>query len=177
MSELCNHRRPDFHFEGETCMYGRDLRTGDKLPVLKGSAQAVVREVEPADEDGWMSGLLDVSRDGPTLISSDTVLSVRRPEPETHPRPHPDPTADQDDGPVTTATVELTVTEMVTYEFQSEVEIPAEVVNDEDELLRYLNENEELWLDDLDPTGKSSALYITERTLDEVSLTKTGGQS
>jgi hypothetical protein len=173
MSALCNHTRPDFHFDGETCMYARDLRPGDKLSVLSGSAQAAVREADPADEAGWMSVLLDVSWDGPTLISSDTVLSVRRREPDSQ----PDPTGDQDDGPVTTVTVDLTVTETVRYEFQSEVELPAAVVDDEDELHGYLDENEELWLDDLDPAGRNSGLYITERTLDKARVAVAGGRS
>lgn len=173
MSALCNHTRADYHFDDETCMYARDLRPGDKLSVLRGSAQAVVREAEPAEEDGWMSVLLDVSWDGPTLISSDKVLSVRRPEPD----PQPDPTGDPDDSPATTVTVALTVTETVTYDFPSEVEVPADVVDDEAELHSYLDEHEEQWLDDLDPTGKNGALYITERTLDEACLAETGGRS
>ncbi|MGX1025555.1 hypothetical protein [Streptomyces sp. SAI-097] len=173
MSALCNHTRADYHHDGETCMYARDLRPGDKLSVLRGSAQAVVREADPAEEDGWMSVLLDVSWDGPTLISSDTVLSVRRPEPD----PQPDTTGDQDDGTLTTVTVELTVTETVTYDFQSEVELPADVVDDENELHSYLDEREELWLDDLDPTGKNGALCITERTLDEARVAGVGGKS
>jgi hypothetical protein len=120
-----------------------------------------------------MSVLLDVSWDGPTLISSDTVLSVRRPEPD----PQADTTGDQDDGPLTTVTVALTVTETVTYDFHSEVELPADVVDDENELHSYLDEREELWLDDLDPTGKTGALCITERTLDEARVAGAGGKS
>lgn len=173
MSSLCNHTRADYHHDGETCMYARDLRPGDKLSVLRGSAQAVVREAALAEEDGWMSVLLDVSWDGPTLISSDKVLSVRRPEPG----PQPDPAGDPDDGAVTTVTVALTVTETVTYDFQSEVELPADVVDDENELHSYLDEREELWLDDLDPTGKNGALCITERTLDEARVAGAGDRS
>jgi hypothetical protein len=100
-------------------MYARDLRPGDKLSVLRGSAQAVVWEADPAEEDGWMSVLLDVSWDGPTLISSDKILSVRRPEPD----PQPNPTGDPDDGPVSTVTV-----------------APADVVDDEHELHRYVDD-------------------------------------
>lgn len=172
MSALCNHTRRDCHFDDETCMHARDLRPGDKISVLSGSAQAVVRKADPADEDGWMSVLLDVSGDGPTLISAETVLSVRRTEPD----PQPDLPDDPDDGPVTTVTVELKVTETVAYQFKSEVELPADVIDDEDELHSYLNENEELWLDDLDPTGGTGTLYITERTLDEASLAVTGAR-
>ncbi|MFI1177815.1 hypothetical protein [Streptomyces melanogenes] len=159
MSELSNHTQANHHPVGETCIYAQDLRPGDRLSVLSG--WAVVREAGPADKNGWVSVLIDVCGDGPMLIGSDTVLSVRRPEPV----PESDGTEGEDD-PDVTVTVDLTVTETVLYEFRSEVEVPASVAADEHELHEYLDENESLWLDDLDPTGKNSA--ITERTLDEV---------
>jgi hypothetical protein len=83
---------------------------------------------------GWCRTSYGTGPDGCTGTS--TVLSVRRPEPD----PHPDPTADQGDGRVITVTVELALTETVMYAFQSETEIPADVVGDEDELHGYLDE-------------------------------------
>jgi hypothetical protein len=100
-----------------------------------------------------------------TLTSAETALPAHRPQ------------GDQERTPATTVTVKLTVTETVTYEFQSEVELPANLLGDENELQSYLDENEELWLDDLDPTGKNSALYITERTLDEARVAETTTRS
>lgn len=82
----------------------------------------------------------------------------------------PDTTPDAAEETVT-VTVELTVTEDVTYEFSSEVEIPAGIAADPDALHEHLSENEELWLDDLDPVG--AALYINERHLDQAAVVLT----
>ncbi|WJV51717.1 hypothetical protein [Streptomyces flavofungini] len=81
-----------------------------------------------------------------------------------------DPDDTEDDGPDVTVVVELTVTETVSYEFRSEVEVPACVAADQHELHDYLADNEDLWLDDLDPTGRTSDLCINERSLDQVEL-------
>ncbi|MGQ4354877.1 hypothetical protein [Streptomyces drozdowiczii] len=70
-----------------------------------------------------------------------------------------------------TVTVELTVTEDVTYGFNSDVEVPADIAADPDELHDFLSENEELWLDDLDPVG--GTLYINERHLEQVDIVRT----
>ncbi|MEW1893818.1 hypothetical protein [Streptomyces sp. NPDC085659] len=82
--------------------------------------------------------------------------------------PAPCDTAPDATAETVTVTVELTVTEDVTYEFRSEIDIPAGIAADPDELHDYLSQNEELWLDDLDPVG--AALYINERHLDQAAI-------
>ncbi|GAA3372311.1 hypothetical protein GCM10017744_103320 [Streptomyces antimycoticus] len=69
-----------------------------------------------------------------------------------------------------TVTVELTVTEEVTYEFNAEVAVPTHALGDPEALRDYLDDNEDLWLDELDPTGKNACLCINERSLDKVSV-------
>ncbi|MFD9084811.1 hypothetical protein [Streptomyces erythrochromogenes] len=83
------------------------------------------------------------------------VVNADAPEPEGH---------DQE----VTVCLALTVTEEVTYEFTSEVRLPAYIANNPSALHGYLAENEELWLDDLDPV---SGVTINERSLDDVELT------
>ncbi|MEV7581571.1 hypothetical protein [Streptomyces erythrochromogenes] len=83
------------------------------------------------------------------------VVNADAPEPEGH------------DLEVTVC-LALTVTEEVTYEFTSEVRLPAYIANNPSALHGYLAENEELWLDDLDPV---SGVTINERSLDGVELT------
>ncbi|WP_346161731.1 hypothetical protein [Streptomyces mordarskii] len=70
----------------------------------------------------------------------------------------------------TTVTVELTVTEEVTYEFNVEVAVPSHTLDDPEALRDYLDDNEDLWLDELDPTGKNACLCINERSLDNASV-------
>ncbi|MFB8442685.1 hypothetical protein ACFC7A_26905 [Streptomyces niveus] len=77
---LCDQHRANYHFDGETCMLAKDLKPGDELTALGGSAQVTVQHVALHTEPGWTSVLLDVSPD-PTAFRSDSVLSVRRPEP------------------------------------------------------------------------------------------------
>ncbi|MFE6461980.1 hypothetical protein ACFVP0_31550 [Streptomyces cinereoruber] len=67
-----------------------------------------------------------------------------------------------------TALLTLTVTEEVTYEFTAEVTLPAYIADDPDALHGYLADNEELWLDHLDPL---SGVTVNERSLDDVELT------
>ncbi|MFE6714032.1 hypothetical protein [Streptomyces sp. NPDC057695] len=83
------------------------------------------------------------------------VVNADAPEPEGH---------DQE----VSVCLALTVTEEVTYEFTSEVRLPAYIANNPSALHGYLAENEELWLDDLDPV---SGVTINERSLDDVELT------
>lgn len=67
--------------------------------------------------------------------------------------------------------VEMTVTEEVTYTFPVTVEIPADVVGDEDALIDYLAENEDLWLDELPVNGSADgSLSVDERFVNEVEL-------
>lgn len=67
-----------------------------------------------------------------------------------------------------TAHFALTVTEEVTYEFTTEVQLPAYIANNPSALHGYLADNEDLWLDDLDPV---SGVTINERSLDDVEFT------
>ncbi|MFJ2060388.1 hypothetical protein ACIOMM_31250 [Streptomyces sp. NPDC087908] len=83
------------------------------------------------------------------------MVNADAPEPEGH---------DQE----VTVHLALTVTEHVTYEFTSEVQLPAYIANNPSALHSYLAENEELWLDDLDPV---SGVTINERSLDDAELT------
>ncbi|MFD3543152.1 hypothetical protein ACFWUQ_27155 [Streptomyces sp. NPDC058662] len=83
------------------------------------------------------------------------VVNADAPEPEGHDRE-------------VTARLALTVTEEVTYEFTTEVQLPAYIANNPSALHGYLADNEDLWLDDLDPV---SGVTINERSLDDVALT------
>ncbi|MFI6689025.1 hypothetical protein [Streptomyces sp. NPDC050485] len=145
------------------------MKPGDRVSVLGGSAFAEVRTVVPHNEPGWVSVLLDTSCDGPALIRTDTVLDVRRPEPE------PADSDAEDDGPDTDVTVELTVTEVVEYNFPVGMTVPARIAADPEMLHEHLAENEELWLDDLDVTGAGgkTCISVHERTLDQASLVET----
>ncbi|MFE4206141.1 hypothetical protein ACFRSX_32515 [Streptomyces goshikiensis] len=83
------------------------------------------------------------------------VVNADAPEPEGHDRE-------------VTARLALTVSEEATYEFTVEVRLPAYIVNNPNALHDYLADNEDLWLDDLDPL---SGVTINERSLDGVELT------
>ncbi|KPI30559.1 hypothetical protein OV450_7219 [Actinobacteria bacterium OV450] len=83
------------------------------------------------------------------------VVNADAPEPEGHDRE-------------VTARLALTVSEEVTYEFTAEVELPAYIANNPNALRDYLAENEDIWLDHLDPL---SGVTINERSLDDVQLT------
>lgn len=69
-------------------------------------------------------------------------------------------------------TVELTVTEEVTYTFTTTFNLTAEEAAEaagltDAELAEWLAEHEEMWIDDLDPTGAGSYLSVNERSVDE----------
>ncbi|MGO4459863.1 hypothetical protein AB4039_21580 [Streptomyces sp. M-16] len=83
------------------------------------------------------------------------VVNADAPEPEGHDRE-------------VTAHLALTVTEEVTYEFTVEVELPAYIASNPNALRDYLADNEDIWLDHLDPL---SGVTINERSLDDVELT------
>ncbi|MFI0743423.1 hypothetical protein ACH4PU_35945 [Streptomyces sp. NPDC021100] len=155
----CTHR-PDDHFPGESCIRADEVRPGDRIAVLGGAALAVVRDARPHTEPGWTALLLDTPADGPAVLESGTLLPVRRPEPEPDPEP-------LDDEPEVSVTVELTVTEEVEYVFTTRVEVPASIAADDEALRDHLAEDEELWLDGLDPSGgKGIYLSVNERSLD-----------
>ncbi|KIF06878.1 hypothetical protein PL81_05075 [Streptomyces sp. RSD-27] len=83
------------------------------------------------------------------------MVNADAPEPEGHDRE-------------VTAHLALTVTEEVTYEFTVEVELPAYIASNPNALRDYLADNEDIWLDHLDPL---SGVTINERSLDDVELT------
>ncbi|MDQ1013188.1 hypothetical protein QFZ82_007673 [Streptomyces sp. V4I23] len=60
------------------------------------------------------------------------------------------------------------VTEEVTYEFEAELELPARAVADSETLRDYLAENEEVWLDHLDPL--THCISVDERSVDDATL-------
>ncbi|MFF1594322.1 hypothetical protein ACFVY0_40495 [Streptomyces sp. NPDC058286] len=76
MSALCDHARPDYHHEGETCRCAADLKPGDQVGIVTG-AHVTILEAHPNIEPGRTSVLFTNSTDGPTRIASDTILPVR----------------------------------------------------------------------------------------------------
>lgn len=131
MSKICTHR-PDYHFEGETCRYARELKPGDQINVLAG-AFVVVLEAHPAsDAEGWISVLLDGSIDGPTPLAHDSILPVR-PVDGLRPDEMPVPDVDVE----VCATVE--VTEEVVYQATLTLTVPASATVDDAALLAHLD--------------------------------------
>lgn len=71
--------------------------------------------------------------------------------------------------------VRLTVTEEVTYDFTATLILDADDAAHvakltASELATWLEENDEHWIDHLDPTGGTSSLDINERSVDEAEL-------
>lgn len=99
----------------------------------------------------------------PVQLPAAAVINVRAQEPQDE--RHSDQ-GDQDRE--VTITVELTVTEKVTYEFGAEVEVPERVTTDPETLRDYLAENEEIWLDHLNPLTHCES--VNERSLDNASV-------
>lgn len=71
--------------------------------------------------------------------------------------------------------VRLTVTEEVTYDFTATLILDAAdaahaVTLTDRELAAWLEENDEHWIDHLDPTGGTCSLDINERSVDEAEL-------
>ncbi|MFC9260808.1 hypothetical protein ACFRFJ_38490 [Streptomyces hydrogenans] len=126
--------------------------------------QTLLRLLRNLDTLGVQFGFLpasaqrrdDPSWDAPSLLC--LVVNTQAPEPE-------------DGEQEVTVTVELTVTEEVTYEFTAEVEVPSHLTRAPGALHEYLAHNEELWLDSLDPAG--GCITVNERSLDEASLVLT----
>ncbi|MFE5795788.1 hypothetical protein ACFQ8C_24885 [Streptomyces sp. NPDC056503] len=124
--------------------------------------QVLLRLLRDLDTLGVRFGFLpdsaqqpdDPAWDAPSLLC--LVVNADAPEPEDRERE-------------VTVSVDLTVTEEVTYEFTAEVQLPAHLAHNPGALRAYLADNEELWLDDLDPLG--ATLSVNERSLDEASLT------
>ncbi|MFD9047763.1 hypothetical protein [Streptomyces zaomyceticus] len=82
------------------------------------------------------------------------VVNANAPEPAGHDRE-------------VTVRVAMTVTEEVTYEFTAEIELPARIANNPRALYDYLNDQEDTWLDQLDPL---SGVTVNERSLDNAEL-------
>ncbi|MFE1521994.1 hypothetical protein ACFW9I_35210 [[Kitasatospora] papulosa] len=132
---LCNHRRFDHHFEGETCRYASELKPGDKFGVLD-DALVVVLVAHPA-EKSWMSVPLDGSVDGPTLIAHDTVPTVRSAggvRPDELPAPDPD----------IEVRLKAKVTEELIYEAHLTFAVPASATVDD---AAYLGEHSSTYED------------------------------
>ncbi|MEU3708375.1 hypothetical protein AB0E82_39565 [Streptomyces anulatus] len=139
------------------------LGSGDRIVLLAGAARVTVLEAVHDAETGETSLRLDPpvgEAAEPCRLPSDTLLDVL----SAPPPPQPDFIAEHD----VTVTVTLTVSEQVTYEFTADVEIPAAVAADPEQLHDHLAENEELWLDELNPLQHTA--YINERCLDEASV-------
>ncbi|MEV0493397.1 hypothetical protein [Streptomyces atratus] len=151
----------DYSVAGEPCASVADLRPGDQIPVLGGAALLSVLDISHDPDTGATSLHIDAapSGPGPFLLPTASMVNVRRPEPEQAKH------TGEDDEEVT-VTVSLAVTEQVTYEFETEVQIPAGVAGDADALHEYLADDEELWLDSLDPSGANGYLSVNERSLD-----------
>ncbi|WP_331757012.1 hypothetical protein OH782_41310 (plasmid) [Streptomyces sp. NBC_01544] len=152
---------PDYSVAGEPCASVADLQPGDQIPVLGGAALLSVLEISHDPDTGATSLHIDAapSGPGPFMLPTGSMVNVRRPEPE-----------QAEDDEEVTVTVSLAVTEQVTYEFETEVQIPAGVAGDADALHEYLADNEELWLDSLDPSGANGYLNVNERSLDTVEV-------
>ncbi|MEU5109610.1 hypothetical protein AB0H07_46505 [Streptomyces sp. NPDC021354] len=159
-----NIHGPDYSFPGEPCARAGDLNPGDQIPVLGGAAILTVLDITHDTATGSTLLRLDVLPGGPAppALPSDSLVNVRRPEREQD-------SSGRGDEPIT-VTVSLTVTEQVTYEFEADLEVPAAAVDDADALHDYLADNEDLWLDHLDPTGSNGYLCINERSLDAASV-------
>ncbi|MEU6381889.1 hypothetical protein [Streptomyces sp. NPDC046909] len=153
MSALCNHRRADHHHDGETCRYARELQPGDKISILSGCL-AEVLDAHPAESDGWMSVLLDVSWDGATLIACDTILAVR---PANGLRPDELPAPE----PGTEVRVRVEVTEEVLYEDDVVLTVPVSATADDTALLIYLSTH---W-EDYNDVIENGASVVNEQTI------------
>lgn len=135
---------------------------GGQIPVLGGAAVLTVLEAVHDTASG--STLLRLApAGGPDTVQlpSTVLINVSRPQPEV------EQDADQDDEDVT-VTVVLTVSEEVPYEFEAELELPARAVADSERLRDYLAENEEVWLDHLNPL--THCIGVDERSLDDASI-------
>ncbi|MFE0201010.1 hypothetical protein ACFW0I_35470 [[Kitasatospora] papulosa] len=154
--------RPDYSSAGEPAARAADLKAGDQIPVLGGAAVLTVLEaVHDTTSGSTILRLTPAGGPDAVQLPSTALVNVSRPQPEAEQE------ADQDDEEVT-VTVALTVTEEVTYEFEAELELPARAVADPETLRDYLAENEEVWLDHLNPLTHCAS--VDERSLDNATL-------
>lgn len=147
--------RPDYSSAGETAARAADLKAGDQIAVT------VLEAVHDTASGSTILRLTPAGGPDAVQLPSTTLVNVSRPQAEAEQE------ADQDDEEVT-VTVALTVTEEVTYEFEAELELPARAVADPETLRDYLAENEEVWLDHLNPLTHCAS--VDERSLDTATL-------
>ncbi|MBV7674078.1 hypothetical protein STHAL_32035 [Streptomyces halstedii] len=155
---------PDCSAPGAPAVRAADLKAGDLISVLDGAAVLTVQEAAYDASTGTTLLRVDTSP-GPVRVPALDAVVVSDPQP-----PADRQTCNEeegDEGEVTIA-VALSVTEQVAYEFTVDVEVPVSATADDETLHDYLAENEELWLDYLDPV--SHCAYVNERSLDQVSL-------
>ncbi|HBF82628.1 MAG TPA: hypothetical protein DD420_22655 [Streptomyces sp.] len=138
-----------------------DLKAGDQISVLGGAAALTVQDVAYDAATGATLLRFDIPS-SPVQLPPVAVVDVHEPQP---PADLHAPTEEEAEVAVT---VELSVTEQVAYEFTVDVEVPVSATADDETLRDYLAENEELWLENLDPL--SHCAYVNERSLDEVSF-------
>ncbi|MFI5942181.1 hypothetical protein ACIBCB_18250 [Streptomyces uncialis] len=63
-----------------------------------------------------------------------------------------------------TVTVAFEIEELVTCDVTAELEVPADIADDEDAVLAWLEENDESWVDHIDPLSQQ----VAERTITSV---------
>lgn len=154
--------RPDYSSAGHPAARAADLKVGDQIPVFDGAAVFTVLEaVHDAASGRTLVRLAPAGGPDAIQLPSTALVNDRRPQPEA------EQAADQNDEDVTVK-VALTVTEEVTYEFETELELPARAAADPETLRDYLAENEEAWLDHLDPLTHCTS--VNERSLDNAAL-------
>jgi hypothetical protein len=155
--------RPDYSSAGEPAACAADLKAGDQIPVLGGATVLTMLEAVHDTASGSTLLRLAPPAGGPNTVQlpSTALVNVSRPQTEV------EQGTDQDDEDATVS-VALTVTEEVTYEFEAELELPARAVADPETLRDYLAENEEVWLDHLNPL--THCVSVDERSLDNAAL-------
>ncbi|MEU8708722.1 hypothetical protein [Streptomyces sp. NPDC048565] len=138
-----------------------DLRAGHRIALYGGQIVLTVQEAthDPSN-DAVLLRLDSVGATAPVRLSSAAVVDL-------YVEPEQPPEEEEEDHEVT-ITVELTVTEEVTYGFTAEVEVPSRAAADPEALREYLGENEEAWLDHLNPLSDCES--VNERSLDQVRL-------
>ncbi|MFI1799835.1 hypothetical protein ACH427_21120 [Streptomyces sp. NPDC020379] len=63
-----------------------------------------------------------------------------------------------------TVTVRFEIEEIVTCDVEAEVTVPADIAEDDDALLAWLEENNDAWVDEIDPLSQ----HVAERTVTDV---------
>ncbi|MEU9064975.1 hypothetical protein AB0D13_40645 [Streptomyces sp. NPDC048430] len=146
---------------GAPTLRAADLQAGHRNALYGGEIVLTVQEAtHDPDNDAVLLRLASAVSAFPLRLSSAAVVDL-------YVEPEQPPEVEEEDHEVT-VTVELTVTEEVTYCFAAEVEVPSRAAADREALHEYLGENEEVWLDDLNPL--TDCVSVNERSLDQVRL-------